>query len=227
MAGLLLHDHRKPWVHLVAALRDSQTLGGECEGPSPNLMGRRLNSAPMRTSALLAVLLLVTLAGCASKPTAQVTSTSSSAGLRCADASKSSDCANHVDTGNDTVVAAKYPKGTPVNIHETGDLQQGGSHAWNWTVGSDFDRFTVTLTLAGPQGTPQYTLTQENIVLVGGTPSDTRFAQSTTVGSGTGGTCLICFDGTDTTGPYGPWRLGLDAGPSLATYTVDIIVTYK
>ncbi|MHB8633248.1 MAG: hypothetical protein ACYDBQ_04670 [Thermoplasmatota archaeon] len=110
-------------------------------------------------------------------------------------------------------------------LHDAGDLSNGADRHYNWTVQSGFTNLQVAFQIFGPNGLPNYGVTSLNFKLVDGNGKSVQEQHSgsgVTVGNNG---CAMCYRGTATAAP-GPWTFTFSAGPSAATYSMDVTVIY-
>lgn len=163
-----------------------------------------------------ALMLLVLLSGCADRsPTEFATTTNP--GL--------------VPIGDGTASGTAAPKPAPSNgtvadnvaIDEEGDLTEGMTRSWNWTVQGGFRDFRVQLDIEGFQGSPLVEVNDVRYELRGA--GEVRVSGGMTLVGGSP-RCLVCFNGMEDENPYGDWQLDLAVDPSLARYRLSVDVTY-
>lgn len=192
----------------------------------------------MRLGPAVPALLVLALAaaGCSGKggaPTGSsgpAASTDPLVAVGCQDeAGRAVDCGTGCTADNKTAACTGAYTGPrdPVSIHETGD-SLNGKGAYEFKVAPGYRRFTVDLSVTGPNGAPQYVGSGIGYTLLDGAGTTVldNPASQTSFTSGPSGGCIVCYDGLKEPHAAGSWSFSFETGTTPGAYAVDIEVAY-
>jgi hypothetical protein len=165
---------------------------------------------------LVALLLLVPLAGCAQPPSAAPADPCQQA------------------QPDPQACPQPAPQPDPVHLKDSVDMLQGGGKDYAWKVGPGVRVLTVSVTATGPQGAPLEESAGLTYALTGGpgrTVHDGGGSATYVQGSlGGGSACIVCFDGQDVEGGMaqlaGDWTFHLEWKAAVGHYDLQVTVAY-